>query len=94
MVTFVNTALYKAMYKILYLFIMKILEMYLVPGTASSCFVVIALFWLLSAKGKKILWKQYYNTSFTASTPNITNIHVTNTNYNIIKTFREYWSGT
>ena len=55
LVTFVNTALYNAMYKILYLFIMKILEMYLVPGTASSCFVVIALFWLLSAKGKKLL---------------------------------------
>ena len=34
---------------------MKKLEMYLVPCTASSCFLVLASLWLLSGNLKKVL---------------------------------------
>ena len=76
------------MYKILYLFTMKTLEVYLVPGTASGFFSM-ATFRLMSANGKKLKKNQYYNTIHTTKTPNITNIHVLIQTIKL-KTLRDY----
>ena len=76
------------MYKILYLFTMKTLEVYLVPGTASGFFCM-ATFRLMSANGKKSFKKISITIQFIQPKPNITNIHVLIQTIKL-KTFRDY----